>query len=247
MKMNRNLLLIASVFFVLLLTGCGIASIFYVETRISPFQESVPSTHTFRVTISDTKIPPNLDLIANGDGPTLFLGYVVTNQQVIDPNGIIDEFNKKYRRSPFGINLSSDYRTGPILETTILKLFVFSGTSLSTRQYHAVANTTNNVDEDFSVTIESHGDEGFTFKLKSLNGHYAINIPGDPLTRFNGEKFTITEIGNLNYIDYIVEEGEIDPSRYCHFFAAINAGEGAFNNIYWSDLNYLGSIQIEEN
>ena len=66
MKMNRNLLLTASVFFVLLFTGCGIASIFYVETRISPFQESVPSTHTFRVTISDTKIPPNLDLIANG-------------------------------------------------------------------------------------------------------------------------------------------------------------------------------------
>jgi hypothetical protein len=33
---------------------------------------------------------------------------------------------------------------------------------------------------------------------------------------------------------------------YVHLFAAVNISQGDFNNIYWTNLKYLGNIKISE-
>jgi|LSQX01.2.fsa_nt_gb hypothetical protein len=240
MKMNKKLLRIASVFFVLLaLIGCGVMTIFFATTTISRFTW----TNQFKVTIDATS--QMFDLIGDGNGPSLFLGYVVTgDSELNDYSSITTQFDKQYRHSPFGIHLTSGYHNGPILEvgSSQLKLFAFSGTTLTTPEYHATSKKSHDSSEEFSIELEKASDNSYYFVLKSSNDRYTSNI--SRLTRYNGKGFPLQLDSSSQYDDYITGAA---VNKFCHFFAAINVGKGEFNNIYWSTLRYLGSIQIGDN
>jgi hypothetical protein len=235
MKMNKKLLLTASVFFVLLVVlGCGLMTVFYIDPTISRLSKE----NTFSISISDPH--NNLSWIDNGEGPSLFLGYIVTDNQDIDYYSLTNEFSKQYIKKPFGNHIKSSYATGPILdiESKSLKLFAFSGTTLAIPDYHATAIKTDKTSETFTITPVNDGSGSIDFRITLDKGHYSLNQSS--LVRYNGQPFTQDGTGNLDYI----LPPEIGSSKYCHFFAALNAGKGTFNNIYWSDMKYLGYIEL---
>ncbi len=236
MKMNKKLLLTASVFFVLFaLIGCGVMTVFYIDPTISQLSKD----NTFSISILDPY--NNLTWIKDGDGPSLFLGYIVTEKQDIDFRSLTTEFSAQYVKKPFGNHIKSSYASGPILdiESKSLKLFAFSGTLLDIPDYHATAKETDKTTDTFTITRVNDGAGNIDFTITLDKGNYTLNQSS--LVRYNGQPFSLD---GTNYIDYILPL-EVGPSRFCHIFAALNAGKGIFNNIYWSEMKYLGYIELK--
>ncbi|MFA5446950.1 MAG: hypothetical protein WC233_01580 [Sphaerochaeta sp.] len=240
MKMKHKLLLLASVFFMSFFTGCGIPTIFYVTTSITNITPVPDDTIQFSIAFQDPH--NNLDMITPGTGPSLFLGYIVTDQPSLSSTStLISEFNKKYRRSPNGIHIDSSLQSEPILETSNdLKLFAFSGLSLDISNYHATALQPSLADNTFNITLSSPEVDLYEFKLtNAIGARYTINTT--VLTRFNDTRFDL----GFDAKDYLISPENPAP-RYCHIFAAINVREGLFDNIYWSELRSLGSIELKQ-
>lgn len=237
MKMNKKLLRIASVFFVLLaFIGCGVATIFYVRTSLNYYSD--------RIEIRITDDHDNLSWIEPGSGPSLFLGYVVTDNPGLDystKTKIRDEFRKQYQKTPSGIHIEGALTSGPVLLLTdpSIGLYAFSASEIGSPTYHATASNRLSPNGDFTIT-EEPSENGSQLKLTFPSGEYQVHTP--VLRRFNGALFSTTYTNESDY----VYSNTSSATAYCHIFGAINAGKGNFNNIYWSDLEYLSYIEIKK-
>ena len=236
MKMNKKLLRIASVFFVLLaLIGCGIMTVF--SNEVSHAKESgVKNTEakgTFTFVADDT-----LKMITKGAGPSLMLGYTVTDSRDASfESRYRSEFNTKYRKNvSFGQAVSSSEILSVTIDDKLYKLYQLSdsyGRVFRSPTY--VATAKNNLSPECSYAIELQTNKTLKLTIPFYDVHY------DDLCRFTGAVFT--KIGANSASDYIISD---TPGTYhIHLFGAMNVSEGEFSNIFWSPLYYLGSIELE--
>lgn len=159
--------------------------------------------------------------------------------------------------------LSVSYLDGEI------KLFKFTYDDLDqdVPYYLATIDGSMEYDEDvtatFSITQVTDSDNNIYFDFtETSNIYYYLNsseelasIYGTNLTlkRYNGDTFisndNISELDTDTDYDYVFNDDE-DSSYYDNYsdykiavFAALNV-TGEFTNIFWSDLQYLGSFDL---
>lgn len=242
MKMNKTLLLKASAFFLLLITllfSCGIPTYFYVTYSFSKPQSSNSVTGNF--SFIDTH--GNLSWIDPGTGPSLLLSYIVTYSQT--PPSFSSLFSSTYKRSNNnGIPVDDDLMLTSESGAYIYRLHRFSdenGIEFSSPEYVAYANTPSS--PDLSVTLTKAGDN--YLDLSFTSGNYSLS-GSSRLARFDGKAF-ITDTQTIRdsastYKDYTISDTE--QKMYCHVFAAVNVSQGDFTNNFWTDLQYMGYIEL---
>lgn len=238
MKMNKTLLRLVSVFFiVLVLAGCGIATYFYITVAYTPLGgSSVSVSGQFTFTDSNN----NLDLISAGDGPSLLLTYLVTTEQN-PPSSIKTEFSTQYKRNGNGSVVTQANVLTVTSGSNTYRLYQFSD-SLQTlfRAPTYIAHATNPKNPNFEFSIVKQSDN--TLAMSFPTGSYTRNDSGI-LTRFTGEPFETTPgtiVANPDgFPDYVVPS--TGGTLYLHIYAAIHVSS---NNKFWTDLYYVGYIQL---
>lgn len=253
MKKQRYMPFIASVFFsfflLLLLSSCGIAVLFHATTTIVLEQTDDPTAVSATITISDPE--GNLGLVEKGKSPSLLLSYMVTDQP-LEANdsrisAIRSAFKKEFQRTSFiGVQVPITKQT-PILEKEDedepYRLYALSAATMKgPPHYHATADAPNN--PNATITLSSAKiagtEDSNVISLQLTSGGYTIHQ--SELYRYNGEPFTAGGVGE-GYPDYLL----FDPpweNRYIHVFVSLNVSDGDFTNIYWSDLAFIGSIEL---
>ncbi|HZJ87846.1 MAG TPA: hypothetical protein VFC80_01690 [Sphaerochaeta sp.] len=206
---------------------------------------------TVSATISISDPEGNLGLVEQGKSPSVLLSYMVIDQPLETNDtrisAIRSAFKKEYQRSSFiGAQIPITKQT-PILEKEDgdepYRLYALSAATMKgPPHYHATADTPNN--PNATITLSSSkiaGTEDNTvISLQVTSGGYTIHQ--SELYRYNGAPFTVSGVGE-GYPDYLL----FDPpweNRYIHVFAALNVSDGDFTNIYWSDLVFIGSIEL---
>jgi hypothetical protein len=245
MKMIQKLLHKASVFFLatlLLLTGCGIATYFYVISAVTAGSDSIDSVSG---SYAVSNYAENLSLITVGGGPGLLLCYTVTDS-ANTPSSISTAFSSQYIRNNNGIAVTNDL----VLESTSNHVYQFSdstGTKFRAPGYVLLADNPTSVDISFKLqrAADSSDSSLRILNLSVTNGSYSMNGTGE-LRRYNGTSFPLqasTIIANPDsYPDYQVSE--TSKTLYLHVFAAMSITEGSFSNIYWTQLVHLGYIEL---
>jgi len=254
MKMRIHILRLVSVFFiVMVLVGCGIAVIFYIDSYIDTNENDTPTTlsGTYRVTNDSFN---NLALIEDDTGPSLWLGYVVSDSSTLSASGsIISKFNETYVRRPNGRTIDPFSESDPAVLTlsdNSYALFQFSDTNrlndYAAPLYHATAVDHTSPEDTFTITKSDVDATHVQFTLAFDNAKFVSHIDDGILRRYDGTQFRndvpYSEKGS--FPDYFYSK---NPSNelYCHIFAAITVTEGSFSNIYWTNLAYLGVLQLD--
>ena len=239
MKMNKKLLLTASVFFVLLaVIGCGIPRIFFVDTNIK-----YKDDEKIYITVSEYGGNANLSLITKDTGPSLFLGYIVNGNSAWGKENeasLNSAFRKKYQNTPFGTQISISNLSGQVVTTSNedVTLYALSGSAIKAPYYHATADSPLSPSTSFEITPGYDSSGNIVLNLVFPPSTYTVH--STPLTRFNGNAFTIKK--GDNHPDYTTTD--TNQELFCHIFAAINVGQGKFTNIYWSDLYYVKTVPL---
>jgi len=238
MKMNKKLLLTASVFFVLVaLIGCGVATIFFndVSYEKGTNLEDNQVKGTFKFVNNDS-----LKMIAIGTGPSLLIGYTVTDtvDRTLFNSKFITEFNSRYRKDGhFGRAVSSSEILSVTNEDTQYSLYQLSDSGGEVfRSPLYVASADDPLSPDCSYTIELKVDNTLQLTIPSYDVHY------DDLQRFSGAVFTKIGANSTSFPDYTISD--TPGTFYIHLYGAMNVSEGDFSNIFWSPLSYLGTIQL---
>ncbi|WP_320130876.1 hypothetical protein [uncultured Sphaerochaeta sp.] len=246
-KMNKKLFLVFVSFCILILVGCGIATIFYLEESIDAGSDSVTS-----VSGEFTSADDDLDLITTGTGPSLMLFYVLSDNSTIPYSSIISSFSTTYINKPYG-KIISPSLSAPILLTvtsgSIYELFAFSDvnqTLFTAPDYITVADDPNNCSLEFTLTLEGDTTSGYDLGLSDTTDYGYTPQTTNNLTRYNGENFLASTSEMADVTDYaaVSTSDIIDSTYYCHVFAAMCVAEGSFNNIFWTELTYLGSLSL---
>ena len=179
-------------------------------------------------------------MITTGAGPSLMLGYTVTDSSYASfDSRFRSEFNTKYRKNGyFGQAVSSSEILSVTTDDKLYKLYQLANSSGKVlRSPNYVATATNNMSPDCSYAIELQADNSLELTIPSYDVHY------DDLRRFNGAVFTKIGLNSSAFPDYVISD--TPGTFYIHFFVAMNVSEGEFSNIFWSPLYYLGSIELE--
>lgn len=244
-----------SVFFlVLMLAGCGMAVIFHIDSYILASDDTSTSLSGSYIVRNDEF--NNLSLIKNGTGPSLWIGYMVSDSYTISSSNIINLFDSTYGKKPNGRTIDKISLSNPAVVSAsdgAYALFPFSNTNSSNDNaaplYHATAFDPINPEDTFVITKSSIDTQNIEFLLSFTGSKFGSHVDGGILRRFDGSRFrnnvTYSEsLSNSNLIDYKISA---TPSGhlYCHIFAAMIVTEGSFSNIYWTDLAYLGHLQLD--
>ena len=252
MKINKKILLIASVF-LYIFVSCGIPVIFSIESALSAGKDSGTSVSGKYHVSSDEY--NNLDLVEIGTGPSLMLFYTINQGTLVSTlqSQIINAFNTQYRKN--GIGVVVPQQKIPVLsvtyDTKVYNLYPFSDatgpSAFSSPKYLLAANNPQNNALQFSVSRTQVPTTQYTLDLtvnSVTSDPYSSQILGNSLVRYNGQKFeTSSTIINSNMLDYSNAMDSTDDYQ-CHIFAAMCVAEGSFNNTYWTPLVYLGNIML---
>ena len=244
MKMQKKLLRMASVFFVvfLLFAGCGIATYFYVGYSFSSGSDNETSVSgSFRFNDEFD----NLEMIDVGTGPSLLLCYSLTDSDSIPS---FSSFSSTYIRNNNGKAVSSPQVLSYTSNEVTYTLYTFSDdTSTAMKSPYYLASATDPIDSDiaFSLTKDSNAELVFA----ESSGNYTLTGSSVNLRRYNGDTFSIDLDAIRNNETYFPDYSAITSSStqlYCHVYAAMSASKGSFNNIYWTSLHHLGYITLKE-
>jgi len=252
MKMNRTILLIASVF-LYIFVSCGIPVIFSIESALSAGNDSGTSV-SGRYHVSSDEYN-NLDLVEMGTGPSLMLFYTITQGTLVSTlqSQITTAFNTQYRKN--GIGVVVPQQKLPVLsvtyDSTVYNLYPFSDatgpSAFSSPKYLLAANNPHNNELQFSLSrtqFSTTSQYTLDLTLNPVSDPYSSQILDNSLVRYNGQKFeTSSTIINSNMLDYSNAMDSTDDYQ-CHIFAAMCVAEGSFNNTYWTPLKYLGYITL---
>jgi hypothetical protein len=253
MKMKRKLLPAVSVFFcILILASCGIATLFYVSYSFSDGDDNGDSVSgTFSVSSDEYD---NLSLIETdpvSTGPSLMLFYVLSNDKDISYSTITTKFSTTYKTSPYGKIVATD-SDGIVLSTDDYDLYAFSDTDettiFSAPEYIYTCNDPYENSLEFTLTTERDTSSLYDIAMtQDSSENYTIQAIGN-LCRYNGEKF-LSDTGLMDAeADYSKSfsssEAQADGEYYCHVFGAFCVSEGEFNNIFWTNLVYLGYLNF---
>jgi len=252
MKMRNHILRMVSVFFlVLVLVGCGMAVIFYIDSRILDSDDTSTSlSGTYSVTNDAFN---NLALIEEDTGPSLWIGYMVSDLSTISSSSIINLFASTYGKKPNGRTIDKISLSNPAVVSASdgsYALFQFSDVNgandYAAPLYHATAVNHTDPEDTFTITKSEIDSTHSEFTLSFENSKFIIHVDGGNLRRYDGTPFRndVSFSEASSYTDYLFSP---NPSSelYCHIFAAVNVTRGAFSNIYWTPLTYLGVIQLD--
>lgn len=208
-------------------------------------------------------------LLENCDGPSIAFFYVISNSSskyAVD--AAISRFTGIYRINGYqGIALSTDNNTvfsfSDNSETQYLYLLSAKGESKQSSfsaPYYMIrlkdgknalnANITHIALETTAVT-DSNVAANKALKLTFSGSDYEFNgYPSESeltLYRFNGRPFVAaTDVSTES--SYTNEDyANISDKAYIHLFAAFCISPNSnseFNNIFWSELTYMGSISL---
>lgn len=253
MKMKRKLLPTVSVFFcILILASCGIATLFFVSYSFTPGSDTGDSVSGSFFVSSDTY--NNLDLVKTGTGPSLMLFYVLSNSKTIPYSSISNTFSTNYKKSPYGRIVTTSVSDPIVLTYTdssgaSFNLFAFSDTDrklFSAPQYILSADVPSANNLEFSLSRSGNTASGYEIIPIRDAGAYTFQTAGN-LRRFNGTQFSSdTEDIQDATVDYDTVDTSLiqDATYYCHVFGAMCVSQGDFNNIFWTNLTYLGHLDF---
>lgn len=162
------------------------------------------------------------DLSSVKDGPSLFIGYVVSDTPSCNKTSEIkSSFAKKYgNSSSLGKNIVRPEEGKSILDDEVLYSFKADNRNVQSWAYHIILSKNNN-SINSNLTFEQNGN-----KIKLTD-----NI--------NSKVLTLSESDS--------EAAKISTGKYVHIFVSLtcqSTSNNSFSNIYWSDLCYLGSISM---
>ena len=251
MKKRLTLVLIVSAFFVLI--GCGIPTIFTIQSSIRvKTKEETKITANYVV---DQSTLDDLGKIDPMNGPKIFLGYAITNLSTtfdgFSSSQLQTAFEVKAGKAPYGRHIRSGAYADGIFSVKVSDteyvIYPFSDTSggtFTSPNYHVMYSDPNKALITLKAQIETDveldyiKDEGI-FTVTTTNPLYK-NRTNDELSRIQQKRFSSIQSEDADVASY-------DSSNlYVHLFAAVNISQGDFNNIYWTNLKYLGNIKITE-
>ena len=247
MKMYRKLLRMVSVFFVVLslFSSCGIATIFNIDATVHKGDKN-GDTVFGNLTISDPH--GNLSLVTQGTGPSLMLGYIVTN--AASPPNVTSSFDSTYRRNIYnGVRLQNQEIISITNAEQTYRLHLFSDSSRTefrTPYYLATADNPISAESTVRLTriLTDTDPNRYELQLSFDAGVYTPHVLGN-LRRYDGTLFTTNQsviVQSESYPDYtITQEGD---ALFLHVFAAFTVDEGLFSNIYWTRMTHLGYIEL---
>lgn len=257
--------------FAVVLMGCGIPQWFYVYDSTSDYiwatSNSGFSDNGYVVGLDFTPdAESSLEKVQSGDSPALMFFYILDDEPVINYNeNIRTNFKRKYKLNGAGIGLeyASDgsvltYTTGSEANGDKVdhKLYPFTlnGTRVTPPKY--IINPSSGTPQskeslEGTMRLEDHVSGEPTRKLFIYNGTI-LNDASEigRLGRFNGGDFYYA------YSNIPSDEREFDYNLihsdsngvYLHIFVAFNVSPSSpldrFNNIFWSELKYVGWIQL---
>ncbi len=254
MKKRLTLVLIVSAFFVLI--GCGIPTIFTIQSSIRvKTKEETKITANYVV---DQSTLDDLGKIDPMNGPKIFLGYAITNLSTtfdgFSSSQLQTAFEVRAGKAPYGRHIRSGaYNAGEgifLIKSTLDEhlhyvVYPFSDTSGSTftsPSYHVMYS------DPAKITLKAQIETDFVVEYKKTDGIFTVT-PKNPSYK-NQTNNQLARIQKKLFSSIQPEDDDVnayDPSAmYVHLFAAINISQGDFNNIYWTNLKYLGNIKISE-
>lgn len=263
MKKAALTLVLLSAFFV---SSCGMPQ--YILCPEYDFDRSVETT------IGSLKLIENEDdtalgsLLEDCDGPSIAFFYVISGSSDLSAvDAAITRFGNTYRINGYqGIALSTDHNTVFSFtdngETQHLYLLSAKGKTEQTfsAPYYMIrlkdgkdalnADITHIALEKTTVT-DSNAAADTALKLTFSGSDYEFNgYPSESeltLYRYNGRPF-VTKANLSTEKAYDNQDYEnVDDTAYIHLFAAFCISPNSsskFNNIFWSELTYMGSISL---
>lgn len=268
--MKRILFLLVSAF---LVSGCGIPQyIMYPEytfERSSSYGDANIGTLKLEEKSGDTALS---GLLENCDGPSIAFFYVLSSSSNKgDVDGCISLFESNYRVNGFrGIPLSTDHNiVFPFTDNGVSHhLFLLSARGDSIQSTFRAPNYVIRLKDNInalnahiegielatSPVTDSNPKAQTALKLtfSSFDDSYEISqIPGAKETmlyRYNGRPF-VSKADLDSESGYSNEDYEhITDKIYIHLFAAFSISPNSnsdFNNIFWSSLTYMGSLDLD--
>jgi hypothetical protein len=250
MKKRLTLVLIVSAFFVLI--GCGIPTIFTIQSSIRvKTKEETKITANYVV---DQSTGENLGMIDPKNGPKIFLGYAITDSAATfagsSSSQLQTAFEVKAGKAPYGRHIRSGAYADGIFsvkdaydnEYVVYPFSDTSGGTFTSPSYHVMYSDPAN------ITLKARIETDFVVEYKKTDGIFTVT-PANPSYK-NQTNNQLARIQKKLFSSIQPEDDDVnayDPSAmYVHLFAAINISQGDFNNIYWTNLKYLGNIKISE-
>ncbi|TAH57055.1 MAG: hypothetical protein EWM48_06510 [Sphaerochaeta sp.] len=250
MKKRLTLVLIVSAFFVLI--GCGIPTIFTIQSSIRvKTKEETKITANYVV---DQSTGENLGMIDPKNGPKIFLGYAITDSAAtfagFSSSQLQTAFEVKAGKAPYGRHIRSGAYADGIFsvkdaydnEYVVYPFSDTSGGTFTSPSYHVMYSDPAN------ITLKARIETDFVVEYKKTDGIFTVT-PANPSYK-NQTNNQLARIQKKLFSSIQPEDDDVnayDPSAmYVHLFAAINISQGDFNNIYWTNLKYLGNIKISE-
>lgn len=267
--MKRILFLLVSAF---LVSGCGIPQyIMYPEytfERSSSYGDANIGTLKLEEKSGDTALS---GLLENCDGPSIAFFYVLSSSSNKgDVDGCISLFESNYRVNGFrGIPLSTDHNiVFPFTDNGVSQhLFLLSASGDSNQSTFRAPNYVirlkdninalnahiDGIELDKTQVSDSNPKAQTALKLTftSSDNSYVFSsdssAPELTLYRYNGRPF-VSKADLDSESSYSNEDYEhITDKVYIHLFAAFSISPNSnsdFNNIFWSSLTYMGSVDL---
>jgi len=268
MKLKLTFLLLASVFFV----SCGMPKIFGPTTSEYTLNKTTADTAETYVQgeLSMHLFPgPNYDLLADPDtkGPSLMFFYAFGSKDasekpfVKEPYNLVSSFKNEFMKNEYEgkviYNPAKLVSTGSGENT----VYLYGVNTLGASNFNAndqyvlypEGQRNSAALDSFTLTRSNIGtpDQGYTLDLtweeNPSSPNFATNAsPGNKLYAYDGKPFPLerTVITNSSSGEYDFVKDDLSEIRI-HLFAAFFIS-GPFSNYFWSKLEYLGSIPIDD-
>lgn len=264
-KLRTLLILVLSLF---IFSSCGIPSINNFEISLNSQNDG-----DFNI-VFDMSIPAFSDLLSDASSsssPGLLLLYTVSSKTNIPYNNMIYLFNTNYRGTTYqgrnfsfgSVNRICDYNLSSSNsytdKATTIGLYPLNYIGYDDSyniKAPAYTYSLKSIVDGSTIYVNNNVDNGvIEYSYNKTNSTEDNTLIGS-MVRYNGEPFvTYTQMsgsGNLtsnpDYYDWAQGmDSDSLTNTYVHLFAAINVTPGTsamFSNIYWTNLVYIGYVEI---
>ncbi|NLK13566.1 MAG: hypothetical protein GX313_02250 [Spirochaetales bacterium] len=249
MKKRLTLVLIVSAFFIFI--GCGIPTIFTIDSSIRVLSKT-DAKITAKYVVDQSTLD-DLGKIDPMNGPKIFLGYAITGSSTTfegySASRLQTAFEAKAGKAPYGRHIRANaYEADEGIfsikdahdENLLYVIYPFSDTSggvYTSPNYHVMYT------DPTAISLDDHIETDFAVEYDKANGTFSVTPANPSYKHQTNNKLARIQQKPFSSIQP-EDEDVVAGGLYVHLFAAINISQGDFNNIYWTNLKYLGSMEI---
>jgi len=251
MKRTIKVFLVSAVFFVvLMLAGCGMPNILYLDTNDYTFDATKAGDTS--VGISDLVVTSTEFDDVSCYGPSLMFFYTIANGDSDTNNTISQSFaaNTAFLNEYFPSYSGRPLNSTDVVEFTAgesRQLYAFNKAngkkSILEYKHPTYVVTTNSIGKELKNLTLTYDELGKYFEIpSSYTGNYSLE--GSKLYRYNGYPFLSSGFSSEDDYEKVTSGNTPYIYVYAAFCISPDGNDAGFNNIFWSQLIYLGSIKL---